>query len=390
MNKVYITGSGLWVPPNLITNAELVASYNEYVRRTNERNAAAIASGEVAALPESSSEFIEKASGIKQRYVVEKTGVLDPGPHVSRDSAAPERTDLVDGGDGRRRRARGAGQCRDARRKRSTWSSSPAPICSGPIRPSPSRCRVALGCGGYGYDMNVACSSATFGIEQAANAVRSGSARCALVISPELPSGHLEWRDRDCHFIFGDIATAVVVEAAPSGQQKSAWEILGSKAATVFSNNIRNNSGFLDRCDPADRATTATSSSCRKAARCSRKSARWPPTTSPATSPPTVLRASDVKRFWLHQANLTMNQLDREAHPRARRHTGRSARHPRQVRQHGLGRFHHRVPSAQRRSCGRERRRHLLVRGGVFDRQPHPQAGLTVSMANIPDLSCKK
>ena len=78
MNKVYITGSGLWVPPDLITNAELVTSYNEYARRTNERNAAAIASGEVAAVPESSSEFIEKASGIKQRYVVEKTGVLDP------------------------------------------------------------------------------------------------------------------------------------------------------------------------------------------------------------------------------------------------------------------------------------------------------------------------
>ena len=78
MNKVYITGSGLWVPQNLVTNAELVASYNEYARRTNARNAAAIARGEVAAVPESSSEFIEKASGIKQRYVVEKTGVLDP------------------------------------------------------------------------------------------------------------------------------------------------------------------------------------------------------------------------------------------------------------------------------------------------------------------------
>ena len=73
--------------------------------------------------------------------------------------------------------------------------------------------QAALGCGGYGFDMNVACSSATFAIEQAVNAVRTGSARCVLVVNPEITSAHLEWRDRDCHFIFGDVCTAVIVEA---------------------------------------------------------------------------------------------------------------------------------------------------------------------------------
>ena len=38
---------------------------------------------------------------------------------------------------------------------------------------------------GFAYDMNVACSSATFGIETAANAIRSGSARRVLMVNPD-------------------------------------------------------------------------------------------------------------------------------------------------------------------------------------------------------------
>jgi beta-ketodecanoyl-[acyl-carrier-protein] synthase len=307
MNKVFITGSGLWVPPDLITNEELVASYNEYARRTNERNAAAIASGEVAAVPESSSEFIEKASGINQRYVVEKTGVLDPERMYPVIPPRPnEQISLM------------AEMAVSAAREALSNAGRKAEevdlvivACSNFQRPYPAiavEVQGALGCGGYGYDMNVACSSATFGIEQAANAVRSGSARCALVLSPELPSGHLEWRDRDCHFIFGDIATAVVVEAAPSGQQKSAWEILGSKAATVFSNNIRNNSGFLDRCDPASRDNRD-----KLFMQEGRKVFKevCPMAADHITSHLTAngFAPSDVNRFWLHQANLAMNHL---------------------------------------------------------------------------------
>ena len=42
----------------------------------------------------------------------------------------------------------------------------------------------ALGAGGFAYDMNVACSSATFALQNAVDAVRSGSAKCALVLCP--------------------------------------------------------------------------------------------------------------------------------------------------------------------------------------------------------------
>ena len=78
MYQAAISGTGLWVAPHTISNAELVTAYNAYVRQQNEQHAEAIAAGERAALPESSEEFIVKASGIKQRYVFEKEGILDP------------------------------------------------------------------------------------------------------------------------------------------------------------------------------------------------------------------------------------------------------------------------------------------------------------------------
>ncbi len=61
--------------------------------------------------------------------------------------------------------------------------------------------------------MNVACSSATFGITIAADFVRQGMAKAILVVSPEIASGHTNYTDRDSHFIFGDIAVAAIVEA---------------------------------------------------------------------------------------------------------------------------------------------------------------------------------
>ena len=33
------------------------------------------------------------------------------------------------------------------------------------------------------------------------SAIQSGQARARLVVNPEITSGHLNWRDRDSHFI---------------------------------------------------------------------------------------------------------------------------------------------------------------------------------------------
>src|SRR5262245_44489650 len=73
-----IASSGLYTPPESISNEELVACFNEYVRSENEARAADVAAGRAEALSESSSEFIVKASGIRHRHVVDRAGILDP------------------------------------------------------------------------------------------------------------------------------------------------------------------------------------------------------------------------------------------------------------------------------------------------------------------------
>jgi beta-ketodecanoyl-[acyl-carrier-protein] synthase len=245
MNRVAITGTGIFTPDDIVTNAELVASYNEYARRQNEANQAAIAAGEAVALPMSSEEFIVKASGIEQRHVMNKSGIVDPDRMAPR--LPPRGNDELSimaeiAVDAAKKALRQAG--RDA-------SDIDAVICaaSNHERAYPAvavEIQQALGIKGFGFDMNVACSSATFGIQAAGDMIRSGSARAILMVNPEITSGHQEWRDRDCHFIFGDVCTAVLLERIDDDVD-DAWEILSTRLVTEFSNNIRNNNGFLRR-----------------------------------------------------------------------------------------------------------------------------------------------
>jgi beta-ketodecanoyl-[acyl-carrier-protein] synthase len=307
MHNIVISGTGLWVAPEVITNDELVVAFNEYARRFNADHTAAIADGTLAALPESSADFIEKASGIKRRYVVDKAGVLDPSR--MRPLFAPRADDELS-----LMAEIGVAAAREALAAAGRAAADiDMVVCaaSNMQRPYPAMAveiQNALGAGGYAFDMNVACSSATFGLEQAINAVRTGNARAALVIDPEICSAHLAWQDRDCHFIFGDVCTAIVVERAEDAVSANRWEVLGTRLATKFSNNIRNNAGFLSRCedrDPADRdqlfrqeGRKVFKEVCPMAAdhiAGHLQSLGYAP--------------ADVRRFWLHQANLAMNQL---------------------------------------------------------------------------------
>lgn len=307
MSAVFITGTGVWTPGEVITNEELVVSLNEYVRRFNERNAAAIERGEVIALQPSSTDFVEKASGIKQRFVIDKAGVLDPDRMVPN---IPERSN--DEISVQAEIAVAAAKLALAEAGRAAEEIDLVIVaCANLQRPYPAMAievQAALGCKGYGYDMNVACSSGTFAIEQAANAIRAGQAKRALVLGPEICSAHLEWRDRDCHFIFGDVSTAVVLEDEPSGRQQQTWRIVGSKAATLFSSNIRNNGGFMNRCAPEHRddRDKLFMQEGRKVFKevCPMAAAHIS-----AHLDSNGLIPADVRRYWLHQANLTMNQL---------------------------------------------------------------------------------
>ncbi|MFN7399967.1 MAG: beta-ketoacyl-ACP synthase III, partial [Sandaracinobacter sp.] len=243
-----ISATGLFTPADSISNAELVESFNAYVARFNAENADTIAAGTVQPLAPSSVEFIEKASGIKARYVLSKAPILDPEVMCPR---LPERPDteisvLAEIA------VQAARQALDRAGREAADVDAVLCACSNLQRAYPAiaiEVQAALGIQGFAFDMNVACSSATFGIQTAADFIRAGHARSVLVVNPEICSGHLNWQDHDSHFIFGDVATAILVEAKDIAPAQH-WEILGTRLKTEFSNNIRNNFGFLNRAAP--------------------------------------------------------------------------------------------------------------------------------------------
>jgi len=306
MHRVCISSTGLYLPPHIISNAELVDAFNRFADLDNAAHATEIAAGTRPAVPHSSVEFIEKASGIQQRYVVEKTGVLDPTRMRPRLAARPD-TDVSLMAEIAVLAAHDA--LKQAGKKPADVDGV---ICAAANmqRAYPAMAieiQHTLGIGGFGFDMNVACSSATFAIDMAANAVKSGAARAVLIVNPEITSPHLAWKDRDCHFIFGDVCTAILVErlaAAPVG----VFEVLGTRLATSFSNAIRNNAGFMSRSedrDPDDRDQLFYQEG-RKVFKevCPMAAAHIGSHLASLDLTP-----GDVRRFWLHQANLAMNQL---------------------------------------------------------------------------------
>ncbi|AIL63040.1 beta-ketoacyl-ACP synthase III [Pseudomonas alkylphenolica] len=307
MHNVVISGTGLYTPANSISNEELVESFNAYVQQFNADNAEAIERGEVQALAESSAAFIEKASGIKSRFVMDKDGILDPQRMKPR---LPERTN--DEPSILCQMAVAAAEQALQRAGRTAADVDAVIVaCSNLQRPYPAiaiEVQQALGINGFGFDMNVACSSATFGIQTACNSVQLGQARAILVISPEICTGHLNFRDRDSHFIFGDAATAVLVERADLATSAHQFDIVSTKLLTQFSNNIRNNFGFLNRA--AEEGIGAPDKLfVQEGRKVFREVCPMVAELIAQHLAENNISVSDVKRFWLHQANLSMNHL---------------------------------------------------------------------------------
>ncbi len=307
LTNIVLSGTGLFTPPNAISNDELVEAFNAYVERFNERNRAAIDAGEIEALSPSSSEFIEKASGIKSRYVMNKDGIVDPErmcPNIP-ERSNDEHSIMVEMAIAATEEAlKEAGRTTDD-------VDAVLVAASNMQRPYPAMAvelQDALGIDGFGFDMNVACSSATFGIQTAANMVEAGHARSVLMVNPEICTGHLNFRDRDSHFIFGDVCTAVVVERADTAKGAEPYEILGTKLITKFSNNIRNNFGFLNRADEhgigqPDKLFVQEGRKVFKEV--------VPMVSDLITGHLGELgiEPDALKRLWLHQANINMNDL---------------------------------------------------------------------------------
>jgi beta-ketodecanoyl-[acyl-carrier-protein] synthase len=305
--SVVISGTGLFTPEHIITNEELVDAYNQWAARYNQKYAKDIEKGKLEAKPESSVEFIIKASGIKQRFAYVKDGILDierMRPYF------PERVeeDLSDQAEMALHAARNAIQ---AAGKKASDIDAVIVSCAYTQRSYPAiaiEVQSELGINGFGFDMLVACSAATFALHRGYEMVAAGTARGVLLINPELTSPQVNYCDRDSHFIFGDVATAAIVERADTCTAKHCYEILSTKAKTQFSSNVRSNMGYLSRVNDVDPfgPDKLFHQNGRKVFK--------------EVCPMAEQHLSDhvqslgftipqIKRWWLHQANIHMNNM---------------------------------------------------------------------------------
>ena len=311
-----ITGTGLYIPPYRISNDELVESFNQYVDSYNAEHQADIESGNLEPLQHSSAEFIEKVSGIKSRYVMEKSGILDPkimAPVIPYRNLGEELSVMAE---------MGVSAVTDALKDAGLEASDLDGIilaCSNFQRTYPAvsiEIQDAIGMvGGFAFDMNVACSAATFGLAQAVGSIRAGLGKRIAVINVEITSAHLNWRNRDSHFIFGDVATATIIEdlETPKG-----YEILDSKLFTQFSTNIKNEYGFMDRSEflaaetamyPDIKEPVSDKLFLQNGRKVFREVC---PKVSEIISThlqENNLQPSEIKMMWLHQANANMLDL---------------------------------------------------------------------------------
>ena len=87
------------------------------------------------------------------------------------------------------------------------------------------------------FDVNTACSGFSYGIAVAADLVRGGTVRNALVIGAEKLSDWLDWDDRSTCIIFADGACAAVVGVAPDAESVGvgpvAWGSAGDQFETI-------------------------------------------------------------------------------------------------------------------------------------------------------------
>ncbi len=302
-----ITGHGVWHPDNVLTNPELCDAFNEFVRRDNAKHAAEIAAGKRQPLKESTPEFVEKASGILRRYVHDKSGLMDPERMCPNIPDRPEEALSYQA-----EYSVNAAKIALAKAGRTGEEIDLVVLGASNLqRLYPAiaiEVQDALGCRGWALDMSLGCSAATGAAIVAAQAIQSGTATCALVVVPELTTGHMNWRERDSHFIFGDASVALVIEKADRAKP-GAWEILSTRMLSKYSPTaIRNNAGYLNRCDPS----TQFSDDKLFHQQGRRVFKDVVPLASKFITEHLAahdLAPQQMTRFWLHQANQKLNEV---------------------------------------------------------------------------------
>jgi beta-ketodecanoyl-[acyl-carrier-protein] synthase len=305
--SVVISGTGLYTPKESISNDELVETFNAYVDKFNIDNAQDIESGEVSALSHSSSEFIEKASGIKSRYVMSKSDILNA--EIMRPTYQERSNDelSVQAEIG----VAAAKEAMKAANKTAKDIDLVIVACAYTQRSYPAmsiEIQNALGCGGWAFDILVACSAATFGIINASNAIKTGTAKTVLVINPEILSPQVNYRDRDSHFIFGDVATASILEDESTATSEHIFKIIAEQPITQFSNNIRSNIGYMNKCTP-ENIDNIDKYFIQQGRKVFKEVLPMVSNLISSQMEKIGLASSDVKRVYLHQANINMNNF---------------------------------------------------------------------------------
>ena len=244
MHNIYIAGTGIWHPEEKVSNNEIVNSYNSFVEKFNQENKLDIENGSIDAMELSSAEFIEKASGIKSRYVIDKEGILNINRMMPRvKNEHPDRLSI--------HAEVGIKAAKKAMDQANVGPNEIDAVIVGTSHAARNYPAVAieiqqeLGISGYGYDMLVGCSSTTFAINNAYSDIASGLANTILVINPEVSTPFVNFTHRDKHFIFGDGCAASVVQRDSTSSK--AFKIIDRKLHTQFSNNIRSNYSYLNR-----------------------------------------------------------------------------------------------------------------------------------------------
>ena len=305
MEEIHIAGTGLWYPKDQISNDEIVCSYNAYVDKYNQLNETKINEGEIAPLEHSSTSFIEKASGIKTRHVIDKKNILD----IDRMMPA------VDHEDESKLSIHAVVAIEAANKAMEQAGVKPSDIdgvilgTSHAARNYPSvaiEIQNELGIDGYAYDMLVGCSSTTFAINNAYSDIASGLAETILVVNPEISTPFVNYARRDIHFIFGDGCVATIV--SKNNNSKYSHKIIDRKLITKFSNNIRSDWSYLVRAANNEKSyddllfyqngNSVFKEVCPLVAEFISTQLK-----------DNNIQPNEIKKFWLHQANARMVNL---------------------------------------------------------------------------------
>jgi 3-oxoacyl-[acyl-carrier-protein] synthase-3 len=167
-----ITGVHGWVPEYRLTNEEL------------------------STMVETSDEWIMQRIGIKERRILKEGATSDMGARaveglLKKTGTSPKDIELL--------------------------------ICATitPDHPFPSTANLIADKVGihhaWSFDLNAACSGFVFGLETAANFVRSGQYKKVILVGTDMMSSITDYTDRTTCPLFGDAAAAIMVEPVEDG-----------------------------------------------------------------------------------------------------------------------------------------------------------------------------